>query len=501
MSPVKIRRLIALCSGLLLPLAFAPFDLFWLAPISVAALFFLWEEQTPREAAVIGLFFGFGVFSLGTYWLYISLRQLGGAPIPVVVLLMFGLVFAMGFFFALKGWLQAKLLSNRPLLHGLFVLPAVWVLIEWLRGWVLTGFPWLSLGYSQLDNPLRAWSLVGGVYGTSLTVALLAGVLLILVRRTSHSTIAAMATLVVLAAGTWVLQGQRWTNRIDTPLSVSLIQAAIPQEQKWLIEQREPTLELYKTQTLALHDKDLVIWPEAAIPALPYEVMPFLTEIDAEMQSRGTQLFTGILSFDTDTGEYRNTLMGLGPALGVYNKRHLVPFGEYFPVPAFVTQWLRLMNLPSEDITPGADIQEPLYVGKVPVAPTICYEVAFGAEQRVFLPEAQLLVNVSNDTWFGDSIAPHQHLQMARMRALETGRPMLRATNTGITAVINADGIVEQTIPQFVPGVLSAEVYPETGATPYVRWGNAPVVLLSLLIIAISAVTRFRASGSVRQTS
>jgi len=481
------RRLVAVAAGLLLPLAFAPFNLFWLAPISVAGLTLVWERQAPREGAVLGMLYGFAAFSFGTYWLYISLRELGGAPIPVVGLLMLSLFAAMGCFFALKGWLVAKWAPQSGPLRWLLFVPATWVLVEWARGWVLTGFPWLSLGYSQTDTVLSAWAPLFGMHGVSLCVALLAGLAVTVIQGTKRAgMMAALAGFVIIGVS-WQLASLRWSQPREQALRISMVQAAIPQELKWVLSEREPTLNYYRDTTLALEDQDLVIWPEAAIPGLPYEVMDFLEEMDKALLERNTQLFSGILTFDTERGEYRNTLMGLGPELGVYYKRHLVPFGEYFPVPGFITQWLRLMNLPSEDIAPGPDEQAPLYAGDVPVAPTICYEIAFGAEQLKFFPEAELLVNVSNDTWFGDSIAPHQHLQMAQMRSIETARPMLRATNTGITAIINADGRIVQRIPQFLPGVLSGEVFPHRGATPYVGWGNYPVVLAALLL-ALAAI-------------
>jgi len=481
----------SIAAGLLLPLAFAPFNLFWLAPVSLIMLFFLWEEQSPREAAILGCFYGMGVFTLGTYWLYISLRQLGGAPIPVVILLMSALVLAMSAYTALAGWLANRIRTNAGPLQWLVVLPAVWVLVEWFRGWFLTGFPWLSIGYSQVDTPFAAWAPIIGVHGVSWVLALVAGLGVMVLRGGSRlqQLFAAVAGGVIVALS-MQLQSISWTQPRDEPLRVALVQAAIPQEVKWSPSQLQPTLSYYRDTTLALEAPDLVIWPEAAIPALPFEVPGFLDELNEVMSEQGTQLYSGILTFDIVTGEFRNTFMGIGAYQGRYDKRHLVPFGEYFPVPEFISNWLRLMNLPSEDVTAGPPLQSTLEVNGVPIAPTICYEVAFGAEQLQFFPDAELMINISNDAWFGDSIAPHQHLQMARMRSLETGRPMLRSTNTGITAIIAADGGILTRIPQFVPGVLTADVYPYTGITPYIRWGNYPVVCSALLLFGVAALRR-----------
>jgi apolipoprotein N-acyltransferase len=332
-----------------------------------------------------------------------------------------------------------------------------------------------------------------GVHGVTWVVALLAGCLVVLVRvsdlRIRAAVVVGILGIVLIS---WQLQQIGWTEPREASLRVGLVQAAIPQELKWTAAQRQPTLDFYRQTTLALDSPELVIWPEAAIPALPFEVRAFLEDLDEAMAEQGTQLYSGILTFDLERREFRNTLMGFGAYTGQYHKRHLVPFGEYFPVPDFVAHWLRLMNLPSEDVTAGPEGQLPLQVNGIAIAPSVCYEVAFGAEQLSFFPAAELLVNISNDTWFGDSIAPHQHLQMARLRSIETGRPMLRATNTGITAVIGADGQVLQRIPQFEPGVLSAEVYPYTGTTPYMRLGNIAIVVFCGLLLLLSAV-RLRA--------
>jgi apolipoprotein N-acyltransferase len=485
------RRISSIAAGLLLPLAFAPFNLFWLAPVSLAVLFFLWEEQSPREAAIVGSFYGIGVFTLGTYWLYISLRQLGGAPIPVVILLMSALVLAMSAYTALAGWLAARIRTKSGPLQWLVVLPAAWVLVEWFRGWFLTGFPWLSIGYSQVDTPVAGWAPILGVHGVSWVVALLAGLGVMFLRGGSRlGQLFAVVAGIVIAGLSMQLQSITWTQPRAEPLRVALVQAAIPQEVKWSPAQLQPTLSYYRDTTLALESPDLVIWPEAAIPALPFEVPDFLDDMNEVMSEQGTQLYSGILTFNLVTGEFRNTLMGIGGYQGSYDKRHLVPFGEYFPVPKFVSNWLRLMNLPSEDVTAGPPLQSTLQVNGIPVAPTICYEVAFGAEQLQFFPDAELMINISNDTWFGDSIAPHQHLQMARMRSLETGRPMLRSTNTGITAIIGANGRILDRIPQFIPGVLTAKVYPHTGITPYIRWGNYPVVCFAFLLLGVAGLRR-----------
>lgn len=482
-------RLLAAVAGLMLPLAFAPFGLHWLLPLLLAALFMSWRTSAG-EAAGRGFLFGACAFGAGTWWLYVSVRLVGGTPLPVAVLLLAGLVIVMAAWYALCAYLSVRWSSGSLVFDACVLLPALWVLTEWLRGWLFTGFPWLAAGYAAVDGPLGSWAPLAGVYGASLATALLAGALVTLLRGRTGERVVSLLLLLVVAAGTWLLGGQAWTVPLGEPLRVSLVQGAVPQLLKWDPAEQIATMEHYFSTTAELGGRDLIVWPEAAIPAPDDWVPEYLEDLRVLADELGTQLLTGILTHDVERDEYRNSLLALGADAGVYHKRHLVPFGEFFPVPAFVRSWMRMANLPFDDITPGDAGQALLRVGNVPIAPTICYEDAYGAEQLGFLPEAQLLVNVSNDAWFGDTIAPHQHLQMARMRALETGRFMVRSTNTGITAIIDQKGRLLSVAPQFEATVLDGLAQPYGGATPYVRMGNLPVVLFGLLAVAVTLLAR-----------
>ncbi len=486
-APRAWGRWAAAALGLLLPIAFAPFNWFWLAPLSLGGLFLLWVGQDAWEAALRGLCFGFSAFALGTYWLYISLQLLGGVPVPVVMAMMMGLVLSMALYVASFAWLSIRIAPTEDAIRWLLVVPATWTLLEWLRSWLFSGFPWLSIGYSQIDTPLAGWAPIAGVHAVSWITVLLAGLIPWAVYGSRVVRTAAAAILVVVVILSAPLRNVSWTVPGSDELKVAMIQGAIPQQLKWLPSQLLPTLETYAGMSLDLEPQDLIIWPEAAIPAVPEQVQPFLDAMAEQMAELDTQLLAGILTYDFERDQYRNTLLSLGNPQGDYYKRHLVPFGEYFPVPGFVREWMRMMNLPYETTTPGPSDQRPLMVKTVAIAPSICYEVAFGSEQLNFLPDAGLLVNVSNDAWFGDSIAPHQLLQMARMRALEVGRHMLRATNTGITALITPNGNIEAIIPQFEPGVLTGVVRPHTGTTLYVRTGNWSIVVATLLILVLIA--------------
>lgn len=480
-------RLLASLAGAALPLSFAPFDLWWLAPLLMALLFLLVDGEAARERALRGFWFGVGTFSTGTYWLYISIHDFGGVVPPIAVALCGALILLMALYLAAWGFLTALVARRNPEWHLLAVLPASWVAVEWGRGWLFSGFPWLSLGYGQIDGPLAAWAPLAGVHGLSLAVVLVAGALAVLLTGPKRARLAGLAVLGVTAAATALLTGRDWTAPVGEPLEVSLVQGGISQDRKWLLEELETTKSLFVDLTLGLTEADLIIWPEAAIPALAHEEEDFLRSLGELMKARDQDLILGILTFDFGTGEFRNSLLTIGASTGAYHKRHLVPFGEYFPVPEFIRNVLRLMNLPYTDITPGLEGQRPLLVRDVALAPSICYEDAFGGELRDFLPEAGLLVNVSNDGWFGDSIAPHQHLQMARFRALESGRFMLRSTNTGITAVIDPMGTIVKQGEQFAPVVVTATVQPRAGATPWVRFGNWPVLAVCVLLLVMAA--------------
>jgi apolipoprotein N-acyltransferase len=487
----RTGRLVAAAAGVALPLAFAPFHLWWLAPALLALLFATWVDQTPREAAWRGFCFGFGAFGAGTYWLYISIHIFGGAPLWLAVFLMLSLVCLMALYVAASGWISARM-EGPAVFRWCVLWPAVWTLVEWIRGWLFSGFPWLSLGYGQIDGPLKNLAPVIGLHGVSLATAALAGGFVVIALGHRWERLVGLGTLLVFGSASLLLAGRGWTVPEGDEISVALIQGSISQDRKWLPEQRGPTLDLYRDLTFGLGGVDLVVWPEVAVPAVAEQVEDYLTDIERRARARGMQLLLGIMTYDAEREQVRNSLLSLGEQNDSYHKRHLVPFGEFFPVPGFIREWMRLMSLPYKDTSPGEREQPPLRAGELALAPSICYEDAFGAEQLDFLPAAQLLVNVSNDAWFGDSIAPHQHLQIARMRALESGRFMLRATNTGITAVISPAGEVRKASPQFRAHVLTDKVRSHTGATPYVRWGNYPVLVACAVLIAIGFRRRIR---------
>ena len=527
---------LSLLAGALLPLAFAPFGQFWIAPLSYAALFHAWGGASPGRAFKVGLLFGLGSFGAGTYWTYIAIHDFGGAPIAFAVAAAFALVLTLALFIAAAGWVVARWFDTRGALAWLVALPAVFGLAEWLRGWLFTGFGWLSAGYSQTDTWLAGYAPVLGLPGVSLAVLFTAGGLMTVVAavlrvvhpsrdtpevgpsgsaahipvrgrsregRTTHSAAAAALTAAVALAAVWGLglaaREHRWTAPKDRDLRVALVQGAIAQDEKWTPAQLPGTLALYRGLTEEHADADLIVWPEAAIPDLYERQQPFLDELQRWSDRHGSAIMLGILrrppAGSPPTATFQNVLVALKEPRLTYVKRHLVPFGEYYPVPGFMRTWLQLLRLPYTDGVPGDDGQPPLDLAGERIAVTICYEDVFGAEQLSYLADATLLVNVSNDAWYGDSIAPHQHLQIARLRAAEAGRYLLRATNTGVTAVIDPKGDVVARVPQFEAAVLTHAVRGYTGVTPYARWGNYPVVIAAALAAVGAASVRRRRSA------
>ena len=492
----RFRLLLAAAAGAATAFAFAPFGLFALAILGPALLFLLWEEATPREAAKSGFLFGAALFGAGTWWIYTAVHDFGQAPVWLAAILMIGLLAIKGTYYALLGWLVPRIARDATTLRALVVLPAAWVLMEALRGWLFTGFPWLELGYAHSDNPLAALAPVGGIHLVTVATVVTAGALLVLLRGAWRERAIAVAAVLAFWGGGLLLVDREWTAPAGDELEVALLQGAIPQNEKWLAENRLATLERYRGLHREALGARIIVWPESAIPMLAHEATVFLESIRQESRARNSDVMIGLLRFDFDTGEIRNGLYSMsGAGDGWYYKRQLVPFGEFFPVPAFVRRWMRLMSLPYYDMTPGDVDQPTLAAGGQRLAATICYEDAYGGDQLGNLDVATLLVNVTNNAWFGDSAAPHQQLQMARFRAHEAGRWLMRATSNGVTAVIGPDGTVAARAPQFVPAVLKSRVQPRTGLTPYARIGDWPLLVLCLLIVAAALIAGRKGGG------
>ncbi|MCW8927793.1 MAG: apolipoprotein N-acyltransferase [Gammaproteobacteria bacterium] len=485
------RYLLALIAGAVQPLAFAPFALYPLALLALLPLFALWLQATPRQAAWYGLLFGLGMFGAGVSWVYVAIHVFGHTVAPLAALLTLLFVFVLALTIALAGYLSCYVAARAGLSETIRLLlwfPSVWTLVEWFRGWFLTGFPWLSLGYSQIDSPLRGYAPLLGIYGLSLLCAFSAGVLLWMWRERGRTMAWGVPLLLLIWLGGWGLSRIDWTSSAGEPLRVTLIQGNVPQSTKWDPAAIRLRLTRYAELTREhLGDSDLIIWPENAITVFYHQLAEsYFQELSKELRQSGTDLILGVPLLDDDGDRYYTTLMSLGTENGFYRKRHLVPFGEFLPLEGLLRGLINFFEMPMSSFSPGTADQPLLQAAGQPIAASVCYEDAFPAEMRDFLPEATLLVNGSNNAWYGDSLAPHQHLQISRMRALEFGRPMLRATTNGISAIIAADGSLMETSPQFETAIVQARVQPMAGATPYTRFGNYPLLLLLACVIGVT---------------
>ena len=475
--------LLALLAGALLPLAFAPFGFYPIAPLSIALLIGAWLHADPRRAFWRGWLFGIGQFGVGVSWIYVSIERYGNAAPFVAPLVTVVFVAILALYPALVGYLGRRLVRRNKALFALLGVPALWVLAEWLRGWALTGFPWLDLGYSQIDSPLACLAPLLGVHGVSAAVAFSGGVLVVLTTGRRRLRVSVLAMGVAVWVGATLLDGLNWVTARGAPLSVSIVQGNIEQARKWEPAEADNILESYRKLSETEWGRDLILWPETAVPMFLRDAADFIAELAVRAEETGTELVFGVPTLGQVPRQYYNSVAVVGDELGIYRKRHLVPFGEYFPFRSAL-RWLNFLEVPMADFAPGVANPPPLMVKGQPAGITICYEIAYSDLVRSNLPTAAFLITVSNDAWFGDSLAPHQHLQIARMRAFETGRYLLRATNTGISAIIDNRGRVQGVTPQDKTAVLTGEIQPMTGTTPFVRWGLTPVLIVMALMLA-----------------
>jgi len=482
------RPLVALLAGAAMVPAYAPLAWFPLALAALAVLVHLWLGASgPRAAAWTGFLFGMGMFLAGVSWVYISLHRFGAMPAPLAAFATFAFCVVLAAYLALAGALLARLAAP-PAVRAALLMPALWTLAEWLRATLFTGFPWLSLGTAAIDTPLAGFAPLGGVYAVSFATAAAAGLLWCV--ALGQARWAAAAAFAVLGAGGAGLRGVEWTAPAGAPLAASLVQGNVPQDLKFDPARYARTLETHARLAEASRAR-LIVLPETAVPRMLDRVDPaYLERLDAAAKRNGGDLLLGAPT-RLASGAYYNSVVSFGVSpRQLYHKVHLVPFGEFVP-PGF--GWIvRVLSVPLADFSRGAVVQRPLQVAGQRVAANVCYEDAYGNELIRQLPEATLLVNVSNVAWFGDSLAPAQHLQIARARALETGRMHLTATNTGITAVVGRDGRVLAQLAPFTEGRLDAEVQGYAGATPYVRFGDWPALAACLVLLLVAYAWRSR---------
>lgn len=490
----------ALLSGAILPLAFAPFGISAIAFISPAILFYLWLNATSHQAFWRGLLFGLGFFGIGVSWVFVSINTYGNTPLIISILVTLLFILYLSLFPALQGLIVKWLFKNKSdavLCLGVF--PASWVLFEILRSTLFTGFPWLPLGSSQMNTPLQGLAPLFGVYGVSLAVAYISASLALLGRYTSYAIkFSCVAIIVIITVCGWSFTHHAWTKPSGPAMHVSLVQGNIAQEMKWDPAQIVKTLKIYKTMTEKNWGSQLIVWPEAAVPTFPQDVQQYLASLKQEAQQHQAYIVYGAPYIDVSTHRYYNALLLTGLGNGIYLKRHLVPFGEYFPLKSLFGWFINRFQIPMSNFSPGPKYQEPMTIDHTQIAAFICYESAFPFEVLDDAQNKNLLITVSDDSWFGRSIALPQHLEMAQMRALEAGRYLLQATNTGLTAVINPFGKIIALAPFNQPYVLNSSVIPMSGATPLMRWHYYPIYSVTLLLLLISFFRKKSRANNVK---
>lgn len=486
---------IALLAGLCLPLSFAPVHAIPFAFLSPVILFSLWINKNPVQAFKIGFVFGFGFFTLGLSWVYVAIHVYGGTPAWIAIIMTALFASYLALFIAVQGWLGAKLIGryNIPFaLQALIVFPVLWLLFEWFRGWFLTGMPWLHLGYAFSMPPLSGYAPVLGVYGVSFVSIFITALLFFSLNNTVKPYYKnVLLILVVILVTGFGLSRIEWTQQKNKDIKVSLVQGNAEQITKWDANKIKLRMDTYADLTRQHWDSDVVVWPENAMTVFYHQIdKSYLLPLAKEARQSNTDLIIGIPFMNEESEQYYSSMVSFAVAdkgknsySGVYHKVHLVPFGEYVPLASLIRGLVQFFDLPMSGFSQGSTDQSLLKMRGEPLATSICYEDSFGEELIRQLPEATVLMNGSNNAWYGNSLAPHQHLQIAQMRAIETGRMLIRATTNGISAFIDHQGNVVATAPQFKPSVLTHTVQPRIGSTPYVRWGNWPIISLALMLL------------------
>ncbi len=492
-------------AGALQTLTFAPFSLWWLGPLSILLILLVTVPLAPEKLFKTGWFAGLGLFGSGASWVYISISEYGNTDTLVAILLTALFVAGLALFHGLAFWFWGKL-ARHSAIRRLILFPAIWILGDWLRGWLLTGFPWLYLGTAHTDGPLAGLAPLVGVHGITLWIAITGAAIYGIWWLVTGLRYGAAALVAALALAPWLaapaMNQLAWTRISSEPVSFAAMQGNISQHIKWDAEFLKDQIVTYLGMTKDDWDTDLILWPETAIP-IPQDQAGEIIDYISQQLGEHSTLITGIpwygFSDRTESFTYHNSIMAIGDGEGIYHKQKLVPFGEYVPLQGALRGLIGFFDLPMSSFSPGPENQGPLTASGLKIMPFVCYEVAYPDFVAFNSRGADLLLTISNDGWFGDSIGPVQHLQLARMRALETGRYMLRGTNNGVTAIINNKGEITETVPHFEKAVLHGNVYAAKGSTPYMQTGSWPVLTLAAMLIVFvreRVIPPISASGS-----
>jgi len=481
---------VALIAGLLFPLAFAPYGFWPLLPVSVALAYWaLSGAGSPKAALLIGWVYGLGMFGFGVSWLQVSMTDYGYMPLWMAVPATAAFAALLALFYGLAFWL------TRRFGVGALMFAGAWVLADWLRGWLFTGFPWLYGGYPLIDTPLAGLAPLGGIWLLTLAAVVLPVTAVELLLRRGQATGPLVLSLALVVAA--LIGGHvDFTHAEGDRQGVALVQGNVPQDLKWLATMREETRQIYAGLTEGIPADTLVVWPESAMIEFYQDIRGFVDSQGEAVAANGGALISGLPWRDDNRTPttYHNSIavVGSGANDGVYHKQKLVPFGEYVPLQGLIRGLIPFFDMPMSSFTPGSPQQPNLYAMGHEIAPFICYEILYPELVAERTGGADVLLTISNDAWFGTSAGPHQHFQMTRLRALETGRWLLRGTNNGITAVVDHRGQVVDRLPQFERDVLITEYQPRQGNTPFMLAGAWPTLLLALAFVVLGRGRRAR---------
>ena len=488
--------LLAILLGASLTLAFAPIDFTPVAFIAPAGLFYLLLRATTlKQHLALNYLFALGLFGTGASWVFYAMYFFSHAHILLAIGFTFIYIAVIASLFLLQGSITYLFRQSTLIIKLLMVFPLAWVIGEAFRGWFLTGFPWLLIGHSHIDNLLSNSAPVWGTLGVSYFSLLISASLVVVFQKQIKQKFVALATILLISIISYTLSFINWVSPTGESLSVAMIQGNIAQENKWKPEHLRPALDLYMKKTEEHWDADLIIWPETAIAGYFREHFEdVINPLQKKSLETQTDLVIGGFYYNTENEvpSTENSILVINPDnRAIYSKQHRVPFSEYVPLLKYL-HWLdKWINLPYDNIGKGTGPVNLTVAGQL-ARLSICYEDAFGEEIINGLPAAGLLINLSNDGWFTGSIEPYQHMQIARMRALETGRYMLRSTNIGVSGIINHKGKIISTAPAYQLASITGEAKIYQGATPYVRLGNWLILLYSFIGLAVAFMIRMR---------
>ena len=477
-------------AGILIPFGFAPFHFPGVSILGLALLFATLKFNSVKNSFRKGFVFGLGFFSFGISWVYISINEYGHLGVILSALITLLLIIYLSFYLGLFSSLYVKLAKNKSMLFSCLLFSSLWCLTEYLRSTVISGFPWLLLGVSQMDSPLKYLMPIVGIYGVSFFTCLSATFLIATTETVKVKRVIWLIAFVSVLLAPLFLKSINFTKTSDNQISVGVIQANLSMRDKWDENLFWQILQKYKEGIEQLIGKtQLIVLPEAAIPIPENYISDEIDNIHRQTDKANTAVLLGIPeATSSDESYYYNTITSLGRAKGRYKKQHLVIFGEYIPRP--FESLMNYLALPSSNLKPGQKNQELIEVAGHPIATLICYELAYPKLLRNQLPKAEWIVSISDDGWFGKSLALYQHLQMAQALSLLTGRYQIMSNNDGLSSIINEKGTIVNSLPAFSEGILEGNISGATGITPWVFYGDTPIILFFMLAPILAFVRR-----------